>query len=252
MKCPAFVLLIAAFGLIAGCAASAEEGLKTETVEFAESTPLFDGSPYKFTMEMTVEWPVGGIEADALKAMQKGITGLLFGSDLETTDLEYAMKEYYRRSVGFYRDENREYAEDVDQEWGFMLDWSETAEGSFLPEYDGMVSYIKYIYGYSGGAHGMDAKTCRTFDLSTGAEVPEKDIFKRGYEKRLTEALRENLPKSVEDKDMLFETEITPSDDFYITAEGITYIYQRYEVGPYALGIIEVTVPWEEIQDITR
>ena len=252
MKRSAFILFVAAFWMFIGCNGPVKEELKTTVIEFKECTPLIDGKPYKLDMEIAAEWPEGGTNAKALKEMQTGITELLFGSELKTTDIEYAIKAYDRQSVEFYRDENIEYTEDVEQDWGFMLNWSETVEGGFLPEYDGMVSYIKYIYGYSGGAHGMDAKTCRTFDLSTGAEVPEKDIFKRGYEDRLTEALRENLPKSVEDKDMLFETEITPSEDFYITAEGITYIYQRYEVGPYALGIIEVTVPWEEIKDIIR
>lgn len=248
----ALVLSVAAVGILYGCSPSEKDGLKTETVEFADSTLLAEGAPYKFAMDMTVEWPEGGTSTEALEEMQKGITGLLFGSEIETTDLGYAMKEYYRRSAEFYQEENLEYAGVVDQEWSFMLDWSETVEGNFLPEYDGMVSYIKYIYGYSGGAHGMDAKTSRTFDISTGAEVLEKDIFRKGYEEKLTEALRKNLPLCVEEADMLFETDILPSGNFYVTSKGITYIYQRYEIGPYAIGIIEVTIPWKEIEDIVR
>jgi hypothetical protein len=52
--------------------------------------------------------------------------------------------------------------------------------------------------------------------------------------------------------DMLFETEIYPSDTFYVTADGLTYVYHPYEIGPYALGIIEVTIPWNEIKDILK
>ena len=98
----------------------------------------------------------------------------------------------------------------------------------------------------------MDFLAGMTFLLDSGEEVTESVLFIDGYEERLTEALRAHLLDDIEHPDMLFETEITPSGNFYITEKGITYIYQRYEVGSYAMGIIEVTVPWSEIQDILR
>jgi hypothetical protein len=253
MRYSAVVLAAVSLGLMCGCnEAPQKEELKTKNIEFSEVAPLQEGTPYDFTMEMQIEWPEDGTSRKALKEMQKGITDLLFGSELETTDIEYAMKAYNSRSVDFYRQDNEDYLEDIEEEWGFMMNWSESIDGNFLEPYDGMASYLKYSYGYSGGAHGMDALTCRTFDLKTGREIFEEDLFKPGYEDRLTESLRANLLSCIEDHDMLFETEITPSDNFYLTSEGITYIYQRYEIGPYAIGIIKVTVPWKEIQDIIR
>ncbi len=253
MRYSAFILAAVSLSLVCGCAGDPQkEELKTKNYEFSEISPLQEGAPFDFTMEMNIEWPEGGASSTALKEMQKGITDLLFGNELETIDIEYAMKAYNSRSVDFYRQDNLEYLEDIEEEWSFMMDWSESINGSFLDPYKGMVSYLKYAYGYSGGAHGMDVLTCRTFDLKTGEQIFEEDLFKRGYEDRLTEALRANLLSSYEDHDMFFETDITPSDEFYLTSEGITYIYQRYEIGPYAIGIIDVLVPWKEIQDIIR
>ena len=253
MRYSAVVLAAVSLGLMCGCnEAPQKEELKTKNIEFSEVTPLQEGAPYDFTMEMNIEWPEGGASDKALKEMLKGITDLLFGSELETTDIENAMKTHNNRSVDFYRQDNEEYLEDIEEEWAFVMDWSESIDGSFLDPYKGMVSYLKYAYGYSGGAHGMDVLTCRTFDLKTGEQIFEEDLFKRGYEDRLTEALRTNLLSRYEDQDMFFETDITPSDEFYLTSEGITYIYQRYEIGPYAIGIIEVLVPWKEIKDIIR
>ena len=253
MRYSAVILAAVSLGLMCGCnEVPQKEELKTKNIEFSEVTPLQEGAPYDFTMEMNIEWPEGGASDKVLKKMQKGITDLLFGSELETIDIEFAMNAYNNRSVDFYRQDNQEYLEDIEEEWAFMMDWSESIDGSFLDPYKGMISYLKYAYGYSGGAHGMDVLTCRTFDLKTGEQIFEEDLFKRGYEDRLTEALRTNLLSRYEDQDMFFETDITPSDEFYLTSEGITYIYQRYEIGPYAIGIIEVTVPWKEIQDIIR
>jgi hypothetical protein len=253
MRYSAVILAAVSLGLMCGCnEAPQKEELKTKNIEFSEVTPLQEGAPYDFTMEMNIEWPEGGASDKVLKKMQKGITDLLFGSELETIDIEFAMNAYNNRSVDFYRQDNEEYLEDIEEEWAFMMDWSESIDGSFLDPYKGMISYLYYAYGYWGGAHGMDVLTCRTFDLKTGEQIFEADLFNTGYEDRLTEALRTNLLSRYEDQDMFFETDITPSDEFYLTSEGITYIYQRYEIGPYAIGIIEVTVPWSEIKDIIR
>lgn len=238
--------------IMTGCNNPVENAIKTQTVEFAKQTLLSDELPYTFDMEISLEWPTEATNAEALENMQRGITKLLFGSNLQTTDIEYAMAAYNENAVEHYREINEEYVADIDEEWEFLLNWSESLEGNFLPEYKDMVSYTRYIYGYSGGAHGMDARTAATFCLKTGEIVTESNLFIEGYEEKLTEALRRNLLLSIEDKEMLFETEIYPSSDFYLTAKGITYIYQRYEIGPYVLGIIEVTIPWNEIQDILK
>lgn len=245
-------LMAALLIFASSCINTTDQTLKVDIVEYEAQTPLFEDAPYTFSIDMKIEWPVSGPDAESLKDMQKGITGLLFGNEIQTFDIEYAIDAYNRSAVEFYQLENEEIAQEIDDDWGFMLNWSESMDGNFLPTYAGYISYVKYLYGYSGGAHGMDAKTAVTFDSKTGKTITENDLFVPGYEERLTESLRNHLSDCNIEKDMLFEPEIFPSENFYLTPEGITYIYQRYEIGPYAIGIIEVTVPWSEIQDILR
>jgi hypothetical protein len=45
---------------------------------------------------------------------------------------------------------------------------------------------------------------------------------------------------------------IEPNGNFVIAPEGMTYIYNRYEIGPYVSGIVRVTVPWEELEGLMR
>ena len=33
----------------------------------------------------------------------------------------------------------------------------------------------------------------------------------------------------------------------YLTQEGVVFYAQPYEIGPYASGFIEVTVPWKDL-----
>ena len=51
---------------------------------------------------------------------------------------------------------------------------------------------------------------------------------------------------------MLFIKDISPNGNFIVDADGITYIYGRYEIGPYVSGIVKVSVPWSEIKDILK
>ena len=37
------------------------------------------------------------------------------------------------------------------------------------------------------------------------------------------------------------------SDSFTVGENGITFYYQPYDVAPYVFGVIEITVPWEEL-----
>jgi hypothetical protein len=83
-------------------------------------------------------------------------------------------------------------------------------------------------------------------DEKTGRILTESDIFEPENYQILTSLVREYLPKCTE-MDMIDDPAISPSSDFYITSEGITYIYQQYEIGPYALGIVEVLIPWSEL-----
>src|SRR5699024_5762817 len=46
----------------------------------------------------------------------------------------------------------------------------------------------------------------------------------------------------------LFENKIKPNNNFYFDDWGMTFVYNQYEIGPYALGIIALFIPWEKLQ----
>ncbi len=114
-----------------------------------------------------------------------------------------------------------------------------------MPQYGNMCSYVVYEYNFTGGAHGTDNETGLVFDLTTGELLYEEDIFKAGFEEEMAKALTAHLKDSFENDDdyeMLFVKEIAPNGNFYITDKGVTYLYGRYEIGPYVIGLTRVTV----------
>ena len=260
MKRITYVLSVLSIIIVAGCAETGKDRQKAErkltpsvdTLTFEQRTPICEGSDYGFDMSMKIEWPKKARNRKVLESMQKGISGLLFGNNLVTTDVEFAMEAYNSASVELYLDNNMMDEGFPEDSYAYIMNWSEYKEGRFMQPYREMISYQSYVYGYSGGAHGMDALCCKTFNMATGKEVRSEDLFIEDHEDRLIASLRANLLCSIDDTDMLFEKDIYPSKDFYVTPEGITYIYQRYEIAPYVMGIIEVTIPWKEIKDILK
>ena len=50
----------------------------------------------------------------------------------------------------------------------------------------------------------------------------------------------------------MFTHEIKPNGNFTVSEQGVTYIYNQYEIAPYSMGAIHVSVPWDEIRDLIR
>ena len=45
----------------------------------------------------------------------------------------------------------------------------------------------------------------------------------------------------------LFENKIEPNDNFFLTSKGIGFNYMPYEIGPYALGEIDIFIPFSQL-----
>ena len=41
---------------------------------------------------------------------------------------------------------------------------------------------------------------------------------------------------------------IAPNGNFSVGKDGVEWIFQPYEAGPYALGIISATLTWQQLQ----
>ena len=242
--------------IIAGTAACEAPELKVETVEKSFSAALFDGSPDSLQMEIKLEWPVKGLPPVAMQNIQNELTASIFGKQLASIYIETSLSDYILKQENEYRknvNELRSIFASESMEGGHYS-WSEMMEGRFLEPYDNMQSYLLYTYGYTGGAHGIDAEHGFTFRLSDGKRICEADLFKNGYKPELSKLLTEMLPKSVSKEvfDMLFIKALEPNGNFYIEPEGLTYIYGRYEIGAYVSGLVRVTIPWDKLQGILK
>ena len=122
---------------------------------------------------------------------------------------------------------------------------------------DSLVTYIISRWSYTGGAHGMYATECHTYSLAGGYELSTADLFSErqllGMETLLRRKLCEQYEAANDDELAergFFPEYISLTENFRITPEGITFYYNPYDIGCYALGAVDVTMSREELENL--
>jgi hypothetical protein len=98
------------------------------------------------------------------------------------------------------------------------------------------------------------------FDLRTGNRVTLKDIFIDGFEAAVTEMIVKKIITDngfENEEDMInngyfFSDNIVPNNNFSITEDGITFMYNPYEIATYALGQTDVTLSFAQLEPFLK
>jgi len=119
-----------------------------------------------------------------------------------------------------------------------------------------ILSLANYSYAYTGGAHGNYGTHYSSLDLVNRKKISLNDILASTAKTKLPSLLekyfRKNygVEKNTSLKDAgLFESTIKPNDNFYVTGKGINFCYTPYEIGPYAMGEINIFIPFSELNN---
>lgn len=120
--------------------------------------------------------------------------------------------------------------------------------------------YNSNTYIYQGGAHGSASDYSVTIDKATGKVLKEtvdttqvkalQPILRKGV-LRYLKAQGENDITEKNLTDYLFiDKGIIPLPKYapYLAKDGVHFIYQQYEIGPYAMGMVSFVVPYKEIK----
>lgn len=117
-------------------------------------------------------------------------------------------------------------------------------------------------YWYGGGVHGQPYIGQFLFDLTTGERKQLKDFYHGTEEEFKTLVARKTKedfesyseyesPYYSDDADEIYRSAYEYADfDFtqvIFEEDGVTVVYQPYEMGPYASGFIEVWISYEEL-----
>ena len=119
----------------------------------------------------------------------------------------------------------------------------------------GFISSVAHSETYIGGAHGWTKNTGFVINLATNKLLTEKDFAGEKYEQNMNHLLvrkimEKNEVATLEELENLgYDTAATcPNGNFSLDKKGLTYYFNEYEIAPHSLGIIEVSIPYNELE----
>ncbi len=113
---------------------------------------------------------------------------------------------------------------------------------------------------FKGAAHGNSEQTLYLLDTKTQKIVPLKALLVDATaEKKLAQLQYQALQQFFKTLDIDIQEhfaddtwQFMPSSNFIPSKAGLIFIYNPYEIAPYALGTIEITVPKEALKGIIK
>lgn len=104
-------------------------------------------------------------------------------------------------------------------------------------------------YEYTGGAHGITIRSSQTWNLQTGQMIKLSELFdclydyKRYIKDKVIEQIKKDPDIYFDDYENLVEQTFNVNS-FYCTPKGLVVYFQQYDIAPYASGIREFLIPY--------
>lgn len=202
--------------------------------------PLAEERPDSLFFSIDLEYVVKGMPKEAMEQVNGAIITQAFDVEEPGASLEEAALRYREALID-------EYLDQAD------FSWEDSIEGLFTGDWKQWKNYQLSYYNFRGGAHGIQTVSQLVFDRKTGHLLTETDLFADGYLPGITPLLRQAVQSSLEQEapellELVDLDSVAPNGNFSVSKDGVEWVFQPYEVGPYALGLVTATVPWDKLQ----
>src|SRR5690606_2206218 len=151
-----------------------------------------------------------------------------------------------------YRKENAEIVKDYagrKEDYPYHLHYDATTHYSIRYNENGWVVIEQAYFSYTGGAHGNYGSFFSNYDVAGKKKWTLQDVVvadSASLQQLLEQQFRKDyhLPAPKPLTEWLFEKHLAVTDNFYLNEKGLNFLYNPYEVAPYAVGQIEVFIPY--------
>lgn len=148
----------------------------------------------------------------------------------------------------------------IGYKFAYSFEWYYHLSSAYLDETPEVASFSIDRDQYSGGAHGLATRQYLSIDKLTGKVFALSDLFVEDSEEELAQLIVNALMRThdvssrqqLEEQGFFDLSELTPTENFYITAHGIVFYYNPYDISAYALGGHEVELEWGLLRRVLR
>ena len=235
----------------AACTAELEQCLQDKYTSRIERLKFLGTGTYPFISDQAI------VRTGKIKAIAYAVDASYPQFDGPSVDFSAVNAEFANgaRKGAAFAVPDRD-AGDFEQTWGFDLRFTLHRPAPNLVA----VEFINS--SYTGGAHGNGGTSAALVDLRSGRSVPPSFVFAPGDEWRRTVAalVLADLKKQFVDKPG-FDESTEPANlakllrdpgRWLFKADGLTIIFNAYDVGPYAAGSYDVDIPYASLRTVMR
>lgn len=188
------------------------------------------------------------------------ILAVCLGDKYTNQSPKQAINEYAEQYVENYK---------TDLEPAYTKESQEGNVGAWYSYYKGIEGHAQYYAGnllvyridfneYTGGAHGIYMSSYLNLNLKTLTPIRLTDLFVPDYELPLTDLLWNQLMadnnvathEELEDMGYTSTGELTPTENFYLDRDGITFYYNVYDIAPYVMGPVKISLPYDAVRHL--
>lgn len=254
--------LMGAMGLMltfSGCKKTEKSVALGDISDSMEVTPIPDESYYKATLtegtgpdsaQVSFELPLYAdehVNEAILEQLSEALGGTYEGSYDQPDSMAHHYLNHYLKDMA---DERTEFDSEAPFERSLKV-WCSY-------ENDKFVTLNVQEYQYLGGAHGSTQCYGLTFRKSDGRRMGLNTLGKNVDDEEWSDMKKQGLMDYFEVKtdsdlqSMLLDTEIylikMPVTEPYFSEKGMEFVYQQYEIAPYAAGMPCYTIPYDRLK----
>lgn len=175
---------------------------------------------------------------------------------------EQMLALYQKQRIDTYIDNRADLTQAIFEDGQFISLYtsSSTLDSELIYDRQNIISYGVESWSYEGGAHGLYGTTFYNYDLWNNCRLTTEMFFNMSEADAISKLIVNGLVKTfeVEDTDELEAIgiynveEVSVTDNFTFTPDGVKFLYNPYEIAPYVVGIIEVVLPYNVIEPYVR
>lgn len=138
--------------------------------------------------------------------------------------------------------------------------WIEKPE--LLTGFNNVAQIVVHSETYLGGAHGVYASNYLIFDMDLQSQIALENVLIPNKESEFHELaytvfkdyLKTEMdiksPKEIKEYESTWQFEV--SENFYFSKNGVVLSYAPYQMGSFAQGTIELTVPYDKLGEVIK
>lgn len=167
-------------------------------------------------------------------------------SDLQIGEIDTITSHSIKESINGFNKEFENFQHDFPET---SHPWEAQIDGDIMYQSENIISVALTSYMNTGGAHGNLTITFFNFYAQTGKTISNTDLF--NDKDAFYKLAKSYFQKQVDYKKILFDPEkfVLPANIGY-SEKGITLLYNTYEIAPYSAGVIEFTIPYDEVNSL--